>query len=463
MASPTAAGTQGFKLCPICSQVINIISPPQYMDRFGAGSPSCFVVWRLEDWRRVGRTQPELSHSARARVNFPTLTWNFASSSLIMWNTQLLALTLALSSTLSSAAVFPKDSVVKLIDAKGFRKAMKANETSMVAFYAPWCGHCKQMAPEYSKAALGLYPLIPTYALDCDDNANKRLCHDELYPRGKYLGSMTYESERTASGFFYWASRRVPNHVKRIGQVTDIQNWAEETVEKGLPRALLLTKEKKIPLLWSVLGNKYAGKVELASHRDRKGKSSVAMGYEVGEPKSSKVIVYAPGSTTPVRYEGITKLDSLSKFLDSLIDGTADLKIVNQAAASEEFIPDEAELEIQRKQEAQRIALAHGGFADLVDFEEALKKGYNPHAGSGQDYPGMMGNVPKEREGESTRKEAAAGQEQEQVVFEASPAAPEEPEPSPAAPAEPLETSKEEEKPAAVPEPEAAAAPKDEL
>ncbi|KAF5386348.1 hypothetical protein D9757_006684 [Collybiopsis confluens] len=150
------------------------------------------------------------------------------------------------------------------------------------------------------------------------------------------------------------------------------------------------------------------------------------MGYEVGEPKSSKVIVYAPGSTTPVRYE--------------------------------------AELEIQRKQEAQRIALAHGGFADLVDFEEALKKGYNPHAGSGQDYPGMMGNdVPKEREGESTRKEAAAGQEQEQVVFEASPAAPEEPEPSPAAPAEPLETSKEKEKPVAVPEPEAAAAPKDEL
>ena len=36
------------------------------------------------------------------------------------------------------------------------------------------------MAPEYSKAALGLYPLVPSYAVDCDDDANKALCQDEV-------------------------------------------------------------------------------------------------------------------------------------------------------------------------------------------------------------------------------------------------------------------------------------------
>lgn len=35
------------------------------------------------------------------------------------------------------------------------------------------------MAPEYSKAALGLHPLVPLYAVDCDASKNKRLCADQ--------------------------------------------------------------------------------------------------------------------------------------------------------------------------------------------------------------------------------------------------------------------------------------------
>ncbi|KAJ3717834.1 hypothetical protein C8R42DRAFT_676719 [Lentinula raphanica] len=390
-----------------------------------------------------------------------------------MWNTQTIAVALALYSTFVSAAIFPKDTVVKMLDPKGFRKVMKANETAMVAFVAPWCGHCQRMAPEYSKAALGLYPLIPTYAVDCDAEANKRLCHDQgvqgfptvkLYPRGKQLDPITYESgDRSASSFFYFASRRVPNHVKKIGQLEGIEHWVEETAKSGKPRALLLTKEKIIPLLWTVLGNKFAGKIELASHRDRKGKSSVAMGYEAGEQKASKVIIYAPESTIPVRYEGINKLDSLSNFFQSVIDGTADLETVNKEASSEEFVPDEKELEIERKQEAQRIALAHGGFANFIDFEDALKKGHNPHGAQG--YPGMMGDIPKKKESESKSgsKEATepmveTGEAKAQATFVASSA--EEPAPSATATPEPSEVPKEE---TAASEPEPASAPKDEL
>lgn len=40
---------------------------------------------------------------------------------------QLLALTVALAPTLVSAALFPKDSLVKMIDAKQFKKVMKEN------------------------------------------------------------------------------------------------------------------------------------------------------------------------------------------------------------------------------------------------------------------------------------------------------------------------------------------------
>lgn len=35
------------------------------------------------------------------------------------------------------------------------------------------------MVPEYSKAAESLNKLIPAYAVDCDDEANKRLCAEQ--------------------------------------------------------------------------------------------------------------------------------------------------------------------------------------------------------------------------------------------------------------------------------------------
>ena len=44
-----------------------------------------------------------------------------------MLSSQILAFTFALAPSLVSAALFPSDSLVKVIDAKGFKKAMKAN------------------------------------------------------------------------------------------------------------------------------------------------------------------------------------------------------------------------------------------------------------------------------------------------------------------------------------------------
>ena len=75
--------------------------------------------------------------------------------------------------------------------------------------------------------------------------------------------------------------------------------------QKHKYRALLLTKDKKVPLLWRVLANKYSGTdILFATHRDRKGRSSIEMGLEVGGKKESKVLFYPIGSETPFRYRG---------------------------------------------------------------------------------------------------------------------------------------------------------------
>ncbi|GJF00285.1 disulfide isomerase-like protein [Phanerochaete sordida] len=319
---------------------------------------------------------------------------------------RILALTLALAPAFVQAGMFPEDSTVKMLDAKGFRKAMKQNVTQVVAFVAPWCGHCQRLVPEYSKAALGLYPLVPTYAVDCDNAKNKRLCAEQgvkgfptikLFPRGGRVKPLEYtHGERGASAIYYWVTRNIPHGVKKLYNFDEITPWLEENKDKG--RAFLLNNGKHIPILWQVLGNKYKDNFKFSVHRDRQGRSSEKMGFEKSKWGSSKVMFYPAGSMDYVVYEGLQKFDSLSKFFDSVIDGTADLRTANEEAKNEEFVPDEKELEIQRRQEAQRIALAHGGFNDLIDFEKAVLSGYNPHGPGHDGYPGMMGDVPKKEE-----------------------------------------------------------------
>ncbi|KAK7022899.1 hypothetical protein VNI00_016886 [Paramarasmius palmivorus] len=277
-----------------------------------------------------------------------------------MLSLQLIALVLAITPSLVSAGIFTKDSKVTMLDPKSFKKAMKANETSMVAFVAPWCGHCQRMSPEYSKAAKGAYPLIPFYAVDCDDDKNKPLCAEQgvqgfptvkLFPRGKELAPMVYQGERTANAMFKFASLRVPNTNAKLGELSDIESWVEKTAKSDKPRALLLTKDKKVPLLWKVLGNKFRDQIELGTHRDIGGKTSVALGFEAGEEKESKVLVYPAGATKPARYEGKNKLEALTKFFKSVLDGTAELNVVEdekkaqKKTTSEEASPEQVVLE----------------------------------------------------------------------------------------------------------------------
>ena len=88
------------------------------------------------------------------------------------------------------------------------------SKTLFIKFYAPWCGHCKAMAPAWSQATekYSDSDSILVDKVDCTNDANKDLCSMagvKGFPTLKYGSAadlQTYEGGRDADSIIEFAS-----------------------------------------------------------------------------------------------------------------------------------------------------------------------------------------------------------------------------------------------------------------
>uniref|UniRef100_W5MK62 protein disulfide-isomerase n=1 Tax=Lepisosteus oculatus TaxID=7918 RepID=W5MK62_LEPOC len=102
--------------------------------------------------------------------------------------------------------------VLELGDAD-FDGAVAQHETVLVEFFAPWCGHCQKLAPEYEEAATRLKGAVPLAKVDC--TAHSETCSRfgvNGYPTLKIFRngqeSSAYDGPRTADGIVSYMKKQ---------------------------------------------------------------------------------------------------------------------------------------------------------------------------------------------------------------------------------------------------------------
>lgn len=100
----------------------------------------------------------------------------------------LISLYLLAAAAVSAQSVFETEARVVVLNDQNFdpflTQIKEENAVAMIEFYAPWCPHCKQLIPEYEKAAKsveGLTPKIYLAKYDCD-------AHTEMKKRYEVRG-----------------------------------------------------------------------------------------------------------------------------------------------------------------------------------------------------------------------------------------------------------------------------------
>ena len=113
-----------------------------------------------------------------------------------------------------------------------FKGFLSENEYVLVEFYAPWCGHCKSLAPEYERAS----NMLDTVVLAKVDGTTETSLSEEfnieafptiiLFKGGEKVEE--YDSRRTADAIVIWCTERIGESF-----ITTTENELDDVKEKA--------------------------------------------------------------------------------------------------------------------------------------------------------------------------------------------------------------------------------------
>lgn len=237
-------------------------------------------------------------------------------------------LVIALSLLHPALCLYSKKGDVQILNSKDFVPSIKGSDKiTIVEFYAPWCGHCKNLVPIYNKVATSLKGLVNVAAIDCDDETNKRICgkYDVkgfptikmMRPKKDSKGRRDfsvedYNGERSVKAITQYAASIMPSRVQKLNSQTfeKFMSSNNETV-----KVILFTKKGSTSSTYKALSTSFDDLASFGQVRD----NQAAIVDSFGVVDFPKVLLLPGGKQDAIAYDGPMQFSEMKDFVSSYV------------------------------------------------------------------------------------------------------------------------------------------------
>ncbi|XP_076333952.1 protein disulfide isomerase isoform X2 [Tachypleus tridentatus] len=205
-----------------------------------------------------------------------------------------------------------KEENVLVLNKDNFDKVLKDNKYILVEFYAPWCGHCKALAPEYAKAATQLADEksdIKLAKVDATEETELAEKHGVRgYPTLKFFRDsepLDYSGGRQADEIILWLKKKTGPPALTLKTVEETTQFKEgsEVVIVGFFKDLE-SKEAKVFLDAAVVTDDYPFAI-----------TSQDEVYKELDVQKDGIILYKKFDEGKNVFEGDLTVDNIKKFV----------------------------------------------------------------------------------------------------------------------------------------------------